>query len=163
MTENTLRVKEYLDGFGIGDRVHEFEAGATATVPLAAATIGCKEAQIAKTMSFKGKDGHVILVVTAGDGKVNSGKFKRAFGCKATMLKGEEVSELTGHPIAGVCPFALPNNVNVYLDVSMKRFQRMYPACGSTASMVPVNLQELEQTSGAKDWVDVCKGWQEEE
>lgn len=163
MNENTERVKRYLDPFGFGARVHEFEEGATATVPLAAAAIGCQEAQIAKSMSFKTPDGGALIVVTAGDGKVNSGKFKQRFGFKASMLKGDDVQALTGHPIGGVCPFALPEGVPVYLDVSMQRFETIYPACGSPASMVPLTPAELETCSRAADWVDVCKGWQGEE
>lgn len=114
-------------------------------------------------MSFKNAEGEALLVVTAGDGKVNSGKFKHVFGFKATMLKGEEVPSLTGHPIGGVCPFALPEGVPVYLDISMKRFDCVYPACGSPSSMVRMTPDELFRVSGAKEWVDVCKGWREEE
>ena len=163
MNENTQRCKEYLDAFGYGERVHEFEPGATATVPLAAAAIGCQEAQIAKSMSFKTPDGGAIIIVTAGDGKVNSGMFKRHFGYKASMLKGDEVAALTGHPIGGVCPFALPEGVPVYLDVSMQRFETIYPACGSPASMVMLSPDELAEASRTAGWVDVCKGWREEE
>lgn len=163
MNENTERVKSYLEPFGFAERVHEFAEGATATMPLAAAAIGCQEAQIAKSMSFKTPEGNALIVVTAGDGKINSGMFKRQFGYKASMLKGDDVLNLTGHPIGGVCPFALPENVPVYLDVSMQRFERIYPACGSPASMVPLTPQELETASQAKGWVDVCKGWREEE
>lgn len=163
MNENTERVKAYLAPFGYANGVTEFEDGATATVPLAAATIGCLEAQIAKSMSFKNAEGEALIVVTAGDGKVNSGKFKHVFGYKATMLKGEEVPALTGHPIGGVCPFALPEGVAVYLDISMKRFECVYPACGSPSSMVRLTPDELFRVSGAKEWVDVCKGWREEE
>ena len=163
MNDNTQRCKTYLDQFGFGERVREFADGATATVPLAAAAIGCAEAQIAKSMSFKTPDGGALIVVTAGDGKVNSGMFKRHFGFKASMLKGEEVPALTGHPIGGVCPFALPEDVPVYLDVSMQRFDHIYPACGSPASMVTLTPDELARASRAQDWVDVCKGWREEE
>lgn len=163
MNENTQRCKDYLDAFGFGERVREYAPGTTATVPLAAATIGCQEAQIAKSMSFYAPDDAALIVVTAGDSKVNSGKFKRRFGCKASMLKGDDVKRLTGHPIGGVCPFALPDHVPVYLDVSLKRFDVIYPACGSPASMVTMTPDELAQASRAADWVDVCKGWQEEE
>ncbi len=163
MTENTERVKAYLAPFGFAERVHEFADGATATVPLAAAAIGCQEAQIAKSMSFKTPEGGALIVVTAGDGKINSGMFKRCFGFKASMLKGDDVRTLTGHPIGGVCPFALPDNVPVYLDVSMQRFDHIYPACGSPASMATMTPSELETASQAKGWVDVCKGWREEE
>lgn len=163
MNENTQRCKKYLDAFGFGERVREFEDGATATVPLAAQAIGCQEAQIAKSMSFSTPDGGALIVVTAGDSKVNSGKFKRQFGCKASMLKGDDVQRLTSHPIGGVCPFALPEHVPVYLDVSMQRFDVIYPACGSPASMVTMTPDELAQASRAAGWVDVCKGWQEEE
>lgn len=163
MNENTERVKVYLDRFGFGERVREFEAGTTATVPLAAQTIGCEEAQIAKSISFKTPEGGAIIVVTAGDGKVNSGKFKHYFGYKASMLKGDDVLALTGHPIGGVCPFALPEGVPVYLDVSLQRFDVIYPACGSPASMVTMTPAELETASCAAAWVDLCKGWREEE
>lgn len=163
MNENTERVKAYLTQFGRDGEVVEFAQGATATVPLAAQAIGCEEAQIAKTMSFMGPDGCAILVVTAGDGKVNSGKYKRALGAKATMLKGEEVKNLTSHPIGGVCPFALPACVGVYLDISLQRFDHIYPACGSPESMIKLTPDELFTLSGASAWVDVCKGWQEDE
>ncbi|MEE0435667.1 MAG: YbaK/EbsC family protein [Peptococcaceae bacterium] len=163
MNENTLRCKKYLDNFGFGERVREFEAGATATVPLAAATLGCEEAQIAKSMSFKTPEGGALIIVTAGDGKINSGMFKRQFGFKASMLKGDDVQALTGHPIGGVCPFALPEDVPVYLDVSMQRFDIIHPACGSPASMVTLTPEELAACSRTAGWVDVCKGWREEE
>lgn len=163
MNENTQRCKEYLEQFGFAARVQEFEPGTTATVPLAAARIGCEEAQIAKSMSFKTPEGGALIVVTAGDGKINSGMFKRQFGFKASMLKGDDVLALTSHPIGGVCPFALPEDVPVYLDVSMQRFETIYPACGSPASMVPLTPDELAESSRAVEWVDVCKGWQEEE
>ena len=163
MNPNTERVKAYLDTFGRGSDVVEFAPGTTATVPLAAATIGCIEAQIAKSMSFKDKDETAIIVVTAGDGKINSGKFKRALGTKAQMLKGDEVAQLTGHPIGGVCPFAVGEGVKVYLDISLQRFDYIYPACGSGESMIKLTPDELMTLSVAKGWVDVCKGWQEEE
>lgn len=163
MNPNTERVKAYLDTFGRGNDVVEFAPGTTATVPLAAATIGCIEAQIAKSMSFKDKDETAIIVVTAGDGKINSGKFKRVLGTKAQMLKGDEVAQLTGHPIGGVCPFAVGEGVKVYLDISLQRFDYIYPACGSGESMIKLTPDELMTLSMAKGWVDVCKGWQEEE
>ena len=159
MNENTERVKAYLDQFGYGERVHEFEPGATATVPLAAAAIGCQEAQIAKSMSFKTPDGGALIIVTAGDGKVNSGKFKHRFGFKASMLKGDDVLHLTGHPIGGVCPFAVRPGAQVYLDVSLKRFDTVYPAGGNAHSAVRLSLEELERASQFCDWIDVCGGY----
>ncbi len=163
MNENTERVKAYLAPFGYANGVTEFAEGTTATVPLAPATIGCAEAEIAKSMGFKNAEGEALIVVTACDGKVNSGKFKHVFGHKATMLKGEEVPALTGHPIGGVCPFALPEGVPVYLDISMQRFDCVYPACGRPERMGRLTPDELFRVSGAKEWVDVCKGWREEE
>ena len=163
MNDNTLRCKKYLEQFGFAERVREFEPGSTATVALAAARLGCAEAQIAKSLSFKTPEGGAIIIVTAGDGKVNSGMFKRHFGYKASMLKGDDVLALTSHPIGGVCPFALPEQVQVYLDRSLERFAEIYPACGSPASMVSMTPAELAECSRSAGWVDVCKGWREEE
>lgn len=134
----------------------------SATVQQAAETIGVEPARIAKTLSFRGKEEKAILVVAAGDAKIDNKKFRHTFGFKARMLTPEEVLEQTGHEIGGVCPFGLANDLDVYLDVSMKRFDTLFPACGSTNSAIELTLAELEEYSYAKEWVDVCKGWEEE-
>lgn len=162
MAEAVEHIKEYLADFELAERVREFTNVSTATVPLAAAAIGCEEAQIAKSLSFYGKDDCAIIVVAAGDAKVDNAKFKHHFGLKPKMLKGDDVVRLTNHHIGGVCPFALPECAKVYLDISMQRFERMYPAAGNAASMVDLSLDELMRASKAQEWVDVCKAWQEE-
>ena len=134
----------------------------SATVELAAQAVGCEPARIAKTLSFKvGED--PILIVTAGDAKIDNRKYKDKFGKKAVMLSPDEVVTLIGHAIGGVCPFGVPETVSVYLDESMKRFETVFPAAGSSNSAVEMNMEELKQYSRAKEWVDVCKGWQEQE
>ncbi|MBS4192727.1 YbaK/EbsC family protein [Bacillus sp. FJAT-49705] len=140
----------------------EFETS-SATVELAAEAIGCIPARIAKTLSFKGEGDQAILVVAAGDAKVDNKKFRQAFGLKARMLSADEVVEQTGHIIGGVCPFGLANELDVYLDISMKRFETLFPACGSSNSAIELTLDELVEYSSAKEWVDVCKGWEEEQ
>lgn len=162
MNPNVERVKTYLERFGLSERVVEFNDVSTATVPLAAQAIGCLEAQIAKSISLKNDDNTVILIVAAGDGKIDNSAFKKRFAIKPSMLKGDEVLEKTSYPIGGVCPFDLPEHVQVYLDVSLKRFDTIYPACGSSASMARLNCEELEQATNALAWVDVCKGWKED-
>ncbi|MFE0505624.1 YbaK/EbsC family protein [Peribacillus butanolivorans] len=142
--------------------VMEFETS-SATVNEAAETIGVIPARIAKTLSFKGEAEHAILVVAAGDAKVDNKKFRQTFGFKARMLSAEDVLEQTGHAIGGVCPFGLANDLDVFLDVSMKRFESLFPACGSANSAIELKLAELFEYSGAKDWVDVCKAWEEEQ
>lgn len=142
--------------------VMEFDT-LSATVDQAAETIGVIPARIAKTLSFRGEDEKAILVVAAGDAKIDNKKFRQTFGYKARMLSSDEVVEQTGHVIGGVCPFGLKNDLDVYLDISMKRFDTVYPACGSTNSAIELNLDELSQYSFAKNWVDVCKGWQDAE
>ena len=151
------RAKEHMKKWGMDDRVLEFETS-SATVELAAKAVGVEPARIAKTLSFCGKEeGSCILVVTAGDRKVDNSKFKHYFGLKAKMPKGEEVEELTGHAIGGVCPFANPPHAKVYLDESLKRFQTVFPAAGSANSAIQLSCEELFQLSGAVEWVDVCK------
>jgi prolyl-tRNA editing enzyme YbaK/EbsC (Cys-tRNA(Pro) deacylase) len=135
----------------------------SATVDMAAATIGVEPARIAKTLSFRGEGDKAILVVAAGDAKIDNKKFRHTFGFKARMLSAEEVVEQTGHVIGGVCPFGLANELDVYLDVSMKRFDTLFPACGSTNSAIELTCDEIQEFSYAKDWIDVCKGWGEEE
>jgi len=151
-------VKKYFSQWNMEGRVQEFPVS-SATVAEAAVALGCKEQEIAKTMAFK-IDRHAILIVTAGDAKVDNGKYKAKFHAKAAMLKGDEVEEMTGHPIGGVCPFAPKDGVTVYLDVSMKRFQKVYPACGSANSAIGLSLEELEKYSKFQEWIDVCKDWE---
>lgn len=154
------RVRSYFRELGEEEKIQEFSVS-SATVELAAQAVGVEPARIAKTLSFK-KDDHALLVVAAGDAKVDNRKFKDSFGLKAKMLSPEEVPVLTGHKIGGVCPFAVPETAEVYLDVSMKRFDVVYPAAGSANSCVRLTCQELEKDSHALNWVDVCKGWQPE-
>ncbi len=154
-------VRNYLRSFGMEERIQEFEVS-SATVELAAQAVGCEPARIAKTLSFKvGED--PILIVTAGDAKIDNRKYKDKFGKKAVMLSPDEVVTLIGHAIGGVCPFGVPETVSVYLDESMKRFETVFPAAGSSNSAIEMNMEELKQYSRAKEWVDVCKGWQEQE
>lgn len=151
------KVREYLKQYGREQDIKEFEKS-SATVELAAKAAGVEPARIAKTLSFCGKEeGGCILVVTAGDRKVDNSKFKHFFGLKAKMPKGEEVEVLTGHAVGGVCPFANPSGAEVYLDKSLKRFQTVFPAAGSANSAIELNCDDLFRLSGAKQWVDVCK------
>ena len=152
------RVKEYFRRCGMAERVLEFPVS-SATVELAAAALGCEGCRIAKTLSFL-VDGAPVLVVTAGDARVDNGKFKAFFHTKAKMLSPEEASTLVGHAVGGVCPFAVNEGVCTYLDVSLKRFDTVFPACGSSNSAIELTLLELEKHSGSKAWIDVCKGWQ---
>lgn len=142
--------------------IMEFESS-SATVEQAAATIGVDPARIAKTISFRGADDKAILIVAAGDAKIDNKKFRHKFGFKPRMLTPDEVLEQTGHVIGGVCPFGLTKDLDVFLDESMKRFETLYPACGSTNSAIELTKKELFDFSFAKDWVDVCKGWEEEQ
>lgn len=156
-------VRDYLKSFGKEDRIREFDVS-SATVELAAEAVGVIPARIAKTLSFHLGDS-AILVVCAGDTKVDNKKFKAAFGTKARMLTPEQAIEFTGHAVGGVCPFALPETgVKTYLDVSMKRFETIFPAAGSASSAVTLTCDELEEcASNMAGWVDVCKGWQDTE
>lgn len=153
------KVIEYLAPYGYGDKVRTFDSS-SATVALAAQALGVREAMIAKTLSFLTKDGCVI-VVAAGDARVNNGKFKAQFGEKARMLPHELVEEMTGHPVGGVCPFGVKGEVPVYLDISLKRFDIIYPAAGNDHSAVELTCDQLERASHARGWVDVCKDWVE--
>lgn len=155
------KVRSYLRQFAADGRILEF-ATSSATVELAAQAAGCEPARIAKTLSFKLADDSVILIVTAGDAKVDNAKFKHFFGCKAKMLAAEEVEPLIGHAIGGVCPFGINEGVRVYLDISLKRFTTFFPACGSHNSAIELTPVELEQYSAnCQGWEDLCKGWQE--
>jgi prolyl-tRNA editing enzyme YbaK/EbsC (Cys-tRNA(Pro) deacylase) len=153
-------VKAHFKKWNRESDVMEFESS-SATVEQAAEVIGVIPARIAKTLSFRGEREMAILIVAAGDAKIDNKKFRQQFGFKARMLSPEEVLEQTGHMIGGVCPFGLKNNLDVFLDVSMKRFTTLFPACGSTNSAIELNLEELAQYSSAQEWIDVCKGWEE--
>lgn len=149
-------VKEYLQPFGKDADVQEFDSS-SATVELAAAALSVEPARIAKTLSFEDGAGGCLLIVAAGDARIDNGKFKAAFGRKAKMLAPDEVLRLTGHAVGGVCPFALPDAVKVFLDQSLRRFSLVYPACGSANSAIGLTCGELETLSRALGWVDVCK------
>ena len=150
-------VRNFFKEHNINKEILEFPVS-SATVELAAEAVGTEPARIAKTLSFytKEKDA-AILIVTAGDMKIDNNKFKQFFGMKAKMLAAEDVERLTGHAIGGVCPFGNPDSVKVYLDTSMKRFETVFPAAGSGNSAVEMTCAELEQASGALEWIDVCK------
>lgn len=149
-------VIEYFKELGMEDKILLFDES-SATVEMAAERLQVIPARIAKTLSFRSGNG-CILVVTAGDKKIDNAKFKEKFSMKAKMLNFDEVLDLVGHPVGGVCPFALPRNVEVYLDVSMQRFETVFPACGSANSAIELTCAELQKYSEAKEWVDVCKG-----
>lgn len=154
-------VKDHFKKWDRDKDIMEFESS-SATVDQAAETIGVRPAQIAKTLSFRGNEDRAILIVTAGDAKIDNKKFRQAFQIKARMLSPEDVLEQTGHAIGGVCPFGLVQDLDVYLDISLQRFDTVYPACGSSNSAIELTCEELAEFSFAKEWVDVCKGWEEE-
>ncbi len=151
------KVKEYLKQWNADGRIKKFQVS-SATVELAAQALNCEGRRIAKTLSFDTGDA-CILIVTAGDAKIDNAKYKAHFGLKAKMLPVAEVEEKIGHAVGGVCPFAVKEGVKIYLDESLKRFQTVFPACGSSNSAIEVTMEELEQYSGSGEWVDVCKGW----
>ena len=178
------KVREYFEKLGIADRILEFDVSSATVelaakairrsraqlskrrrpasfifVELAAKALGCEPRRIAKTLSFMLEDS-AILIVAAGDAKVDNPKYKAEFGKKAKMLTADEVVQLTGHAIGGVCPFAVNDGVKVYLDVSLKRFETIFPACGSSNSAIELTTEELEKYSGFTKWVDVCKAWE---
>ena len=156
------KVRAHFKPLGIEERIREFDVS-SATVELAAVAVGVEGARIAKSLSFKVEDKPIIIVV-AGDAKVDNSRYKAQFHTKAKMLTPEEAHELIGHDVGGVCPFALPEDVKVYLDVSMKRFETVFPAAGSSNSAVEMTCDELERyASNFAAWVDVCKGWRPEE
>lgn len=149
------RAREYLKQYNMEDRILEFDVS-SATVELAAQDLHCEPKRIAKTLSFKvGED--AILIVAAGDAKVNNAKYKAQFGTKAKMLSPDEVETLVGHAVGGVCPFGINDGVKVYLDESLKRFETVFPACGSSNSAIEMSMEDLEKYSGYEQWVDVCK------
>ena len=149
------KARAALRAFGAEERIREFDVS-SATVELAAAALGVDGARIAKTLSFKKGEG-CVLVVAAGDARIDNRKFKDAFGCKARMLSPDEVLALVGHPVGGVCPFGRKAGVPVYLDDSLRRFVTVYPAVGSANSAVELTLDELYTFSEAAGWVDVCR------
>lgn len=151
-------VKKYFEEIEMNSKIIELK-DSSATVEQAANALGCKPEHIAKTMSFKTKEGP-ILIVCAGDAKIDNKKYKSVFGQKAKMIPANEVEELIGHLPGGVCPFAIKENVKVYLDVSLKRFEKVYPAAGNGHSAIELTIKELETISKADSWVDVCNNWQ---
>lgn len=152
------KVKAYFEACGVGDRVREFDVS-SATVELAAQALGCEPCRIAKTLSFLVEE-KAVLVVAAGDARIDNPKYKAQFGTKAKMLAPDQAEALIGHAVGGVCPFAVNEGVAVYLDVSLKRFETVFPACGSSNSAIELSIPELEKFSGFSQWVDVCKGWE---
>lgn len=149
------KVIEYFEGLGIADKIKQFDVS-SATVELAAAALGCEGARIAKTLSFL-VDGNAVLIVTAGDMRIDNHKFKEFFHTKAKMLSPGQVDELIGHSIGGVCPFAVNDGCKVYLDESLRRFEIVYPAAGNAASAVELTPDELEKYSNSLGWIDICK------
>ena len=149
------RARAHLAKYGLEDRILELTVS-SATVALAAEALGCEPARIAKTLSFENGEG-AILVIAAGDARIDNAKFKHRFGMKAHMLSAERVEPLIGHGVGGVCPFGIHEGIPVYLDESLKRFDIVYPAAGTAASAVMLTLSELERASEADGWVDVTK------
>ncbi len=149
------KVRAYFEPLGVADRIREFTVS-SATVALAAEALGCEECRIAKTLSFHVGE-RVVLVVAAGDAKIDNPKYKAEFGTKARMLSFDEAEPLIGHAVGGVCPFGVNEGVEVYLDVSLKRFETVFPACGSSNSAIELSIGELERYSGYRAWIDVCK------
>lgn len=149
------KVKAYFRQFGMEERIQEFDTS-SATVELAAAALHCEPQRIAKTLSFLA-DGQAILIVAAGDVKIDNSKYKAQFKTKAKMLSAQQAETIIGHAVGGVCPFAVEEGVNLYLDQSLKRFTTVYPACGSANSAIELTIPELEKYSGAAAWINVCK------
>ena len=150
------KVREYLKKYNKDGDILEFDVS-SATVELAAAALGCAPELIAKTISLKLPDNTPVLIVATGDAKIDNRKYKDYFNTKAKMLQFDEVEELIGHAVGGVCPFAVNDGVKVYLDESLKRFEHIYPACGSSNSAIKLTPNELQQLSNPVDWIDVCK------
>ena len=152
------QVRTYLKQYGVEEKILEFDVS-SATVELAAAALNCEPQRIAKTLAFM-VDGRAVLVVAAGDAKIDNPKYKAQFGTKAKMLSPNETELLVGHAVGGVCPFAVKEGVEVYLDVSLKRFETVFPACGSANSAIALRIPELEKYSGFVSRIDVCKGYE---
>ncbi|MGN1047169.1 MAG: YbaK/EbsC family protein [Eubacteriales bacterium] len=153
------KVKEFFKKYNMESRIRELGTS-SATVELAAEALHCEPCRIAKTLSFM-VNGHPILIVAAGDAKIDNPKYKAQFGTKAKMLSPEEAETMVGHAVGGVCPFAVNDNVTVYLDESLKRFETVFPACGSSNSAIELTIEELEKYSSFVSWIDVCKEWRE--
>ena len=151
------KVKAFFRQHGMENRVQEFEVS-SATVELAAEALHCEPCRIAKTLSFM-VGGNPVLIVAAGDAKIDNPKYKAQFGAKSKMLTPAEVETMVGHAVGGVCPFAVNDDVTIYLDKSLKRFQTVFPACGSSNSAIELTIAELEKYSAFTAWIDVCKGW----
>ena len=150
------KVKEYMKKFGLDDKILKFDVS-SATVELAAIAVGCKPEQIAKSLTFMVSD-RPVMIVCAGDTKIDNSKYKAVFGEKAKMLKFEEVESLIGHAVGGVCPFAISEDVDVYFDEALKRFEKVYPACGSSNSAIGITLDVFEKIAqNYKGFIDVCK------
>ena len=149
------KVREYFQKFGMEDRIQEFDVS-SATVELAAQALACQPCRIAKTLSFC-VDGNPILIVAAGDAKIDNHKYKTRFGTKAKMLSPDDALTRVGHAVGGVCPFGVNEGVTIYLDTSLKRFDPVFPACGSGNSAIELSIEELEQYSNYTEWVDVCR------
>lgn len=154
------KVKAYFKTYGMEEKIQEFDVS-SATVELAASALQCEPKRIAKTLSFMLEE-RAVLIVAAGDAKIDNPKYKAQFGKKAKMLPPDEVEALVGHAVGGVCPFAVKEGVEVYLDVSLKRFDTVFPACGSSNSAIELTIPQLEQYSGYAEWVDVCKGYEKD-
>lgn len=151
------KVRNYFKQLGLDSKIQEFETS-SATVELAAKALSCAPERIAKTLSFKIEE-KGILIVTAGDAKIDNAKFKAQFKTKAKMLAPGEVESLIGHAIGGVCPFGINENIDVYLDNSLKRFDTVFPACGSSNSAIELTINELDKYSHSIKWIDICKNW----
>ncbi len=149
------KVREYFKAYGMDHRILEFPVS-SATVELAAEALHCEPCRIAKTLSFL-VDGLPVLIVAAGDARIDNAKYKKQFGTKAKMLSPQEAETMIGHAVGGVCPFAVKEQVSVYLDQSLRRFETVFPACGSSNSAIELTIGELEQYSSCAAWVDVCK------
>ena len=156
-----IKVKEYFKKYNMEQNIIELSES-SATVAEAAHALHCKECEIAKSLSFK-IDDKAIIIVVAGDAKIDNAKYKHEFSTKAKMLSFEEVEPLIGHQVGGVCPFAINDKIKVYLDESLKRFEYVYPACGSSNSAIKLTIKELEKYSNYVKWIDVCKGWDNNE
>lgn len=148
------KAKAHLEKYGLADRIKTF-GQSSATVELAAVALGCEPARIAKSLTFSVNE-KPVMILTAGDVKISNPKFKAKFAVKAKMLTAQQVSELIGQEVGGVCPFGVNDGVSVYLDESLKRFEHVYPACGSGNSAVELSIKELEECSGYDEWIDVC-------
>lgn len=153
------KARNYFKQFGIESRIQELSQS-SATVELAAQALGCEGKRIAKTLSFIVNE-QVVLILTAGDAKIDNAKYKEYFHVKARMLNADDVEPLVGHNIGGVCPFGINDHINVYLDASLQRFETVFPACGSSNSAIEMTLDELQLYSKSLAWIDVCKAWQE--